>query len=149
MVAEGTRWQSIRSHCMVSSGVEKRCLIPVRVTQNRASSVRQRLEPTETSKQPIRTRYLGHVTGYQPIRDQYFLIRSVPDPHSPSLLHQGLFGRSLLGGRRVVGSRWAEWQGEGILPLLLICLQWRCMLSVEWEKIVTLTSVRERDCYFN
>eukprot|EP00116_Pleurobrachia_bachei_P014677 sb/3474939/ len=35
-------------------------------------------EPTETSKQPIRTRYLGHVTSYQPIRDQYFLIRSVP-----------------------------------------------------------------------
>eukprot|EP00116_Pleurobrachia_bachei_P004707 sb/3464969/ len=35
-------------------------------------------EPTDTSKQPIRTRYLGHVTGYQPIRDQYFLIRSVP-----------------------------------------------------------------------
>ena len=26
--------------------------------------------------QPIRTCYLGHVTGYQPIRDQYFLIRS-------------------------------------------------------------------------
>eukprot|EP00116_Pleurobrachia_bachei_P010115 sb/3470377/ len=39
-------------------------------------------EPTETSKQPIRTRYLGHVTGYQPIRDQYFLIRSVPVTHS-------------------------------------------------------------------
>eukprot|EP00116_Pleurobrachia_bachei_P012840 sb/3473102/ len=36
-------------------------------------------EPADTSKQPIRTRYLGHVTGYQPIRDQYFLIRSVPD----------------------------------------------------------------------
>eukprot|EP00116_Pleurobrachia_bachei_P016619 sb/3476881/ len=34
-------------------------------------------EPTETSKQPIRTRYLGHVTGYQPIRDQYSLILSV------------------------------------------------------------------------
>ena len=29
-------------------------------------------------KQPIRTRYQGHVTGYQPIRDQDFLIRSVP-----------------------------------------------------------------------
>eukprot|EP00116_Pleurobrachia_bachei_P001857 sb/3462119/ len=29
-------------------------------------------------KQPIRTRYLGEVTGYQPVRDQYFLIRSVP-----------------------------------------------------------------------
>ena len=34
-------------------------------------------EPTDTSKQPTITRYLGHVTGYQPIRDQYFLIRSV------------------------------------------------------------------------
>eukprot|EP00116_Pleurobrachia_bachei_P010209 sb/3470471/ len=33
----------------------------------------------KTSKQPIRTRFLGHVTGNQPIRDQYFLIRSVPD----------------------------------------------------------------------
>eukprot|EP00116_Pleurobrachia_bachei_P001834 sb/3462096/ len=30
-------------------------------------------EPTDTTKQPIRTRYLGHVTGYQPIRGQYFL----------------------------------------------------------------------------
>eukprot|EP00116_Pleurobrachia_bachei_P002114 sb/3462376/ len=39
-------------------------------------------EPTEASKQPIRTRYLGHVTGYQPINDQYFLIRSVPDAHT-------------------------------------------------------------------
>ena len=36
-------------------------------------------ESTEQSKQPIRTLYLGHVTGYQPITDQYFLIRSVPD----------------------------------------------------------------------
>eukprot|EP00116_Pleurobrachia_bachei_P002370 sb/3462632/ len=31
-------------------------------------------EQTETSKQPFRTCYLGHVSGYQPIRDQYFLI---------------------------------------------------------------------------
>eukprot|EP00116_Pleurobrachia_bachei_P005480 sb/3465742/ len=29
------------------------------------------IELTDTCKQPIRTRYLGHVTGYQPIRDQY------------------------------------------------------------------------------
>ena len=35
--------------------------------------------PTETSKQQIRARYLGHVTGYQPIRDQYFMVRSVAD----------------------------------------------------------------------
>ena len=33
-------------------------------------------------KQPIRTHYLGHVTGYQPIRDQYLLIRSVPTEDS-------------------------------------------------------------------
>ena len=39
----------------------------------------------EVSKRPIRTGYLGHVTGYQPIRDQYFLVRSVlltPPPPS-------------------------------------------------------------------
>ena len=35
-------------------------------------------EPTKSSKRPIRARYLGHVTGYQPIRDQYFLVRSFP-----------------------------------------------------------------------
>eukprot|EP00116_Pleurobrachia_bachei_P011089 sb/3471351/ len=29
-----------------------------------------------TGKQPIRTRYLSHVTGYKPIREHYFLIRS-------------------------------------------------------------------------
>eukprot|EP00116_Pleurobrachia_bachei_P017676 sb/3477938/ len=34
---------------------------------------------TEISKQPIRTRYLDHVTGYQPIKDRYFLIRSVTE----------------------------------------------------------------------
>eukprot|EP00116_Pleurobrachia_bachei_P006151 sb/3466413/ len=37
-----------------------------------------RQELTETSKQTIRTRYLCHVTGYQSIRNQYFLIRSIP-----------------------------------------------------------------------
>eukprot|EP00116_Pleurobrachia_bachei_P015297 sb/3475559/ len=35
-------------------------------------------ETTGFSKTPIKTHYLGHVTGYQPIRDQYFLILSVP-----------------------------------------------------------------------
>eukprot|EP00116_Pleurobrachia_bachei_P016014 sb/3476276/ len=41
-------------------------------------------EPTDTSKrkQPIETRYLDHLTGYQPIRDQYFPIRSVPGEES-------------------------------------------------------------------
>eukprot|EP00116_Pleurobrachia_bachei_P013641 sb/3473903/ len=38
-----------------------------------------RNRPTsDTSKHPIRTRYLDHVTVYRPIRDLYFLIRSVP-----------------------------------------------------------------------
>eukprot|EP00116_Pleurobrachia_bachei_P005833 sb/3466095/ len=31
--------------------------------------------PGHQGKRPIRTRYLGHVTGYQPIREQYFLVR--------------------------------------------------------------------------
>eukprot|EP00116_Pleurobrachia_bachei_P017818 sb/3478080/ len=31
-----------------------------------------RIPGREGWKQPIRTRYLGHVTGYQPIRGQYF-----------------------------------------------------------------------------
>ena len=29
------------------------------------------------SKEPIRTCYFGNVTGYRPIRDHYFLIRSI------------------------------------------------------------------------
>ena len=33
---------------------------------------------TGPSKQPIRILYLSHVTSYQPIRDQYFLVQSVP-----------------------------------------------------------------------
>eukprot|EP00116_Pleurobrachia_bachei_P004041 sb/3464303/ len=42
---------------------------------NRGPTVLQ--EPTETNKQPIRTHYLGHMIGYQPIRDQYLLIRGM------------------------------------------------------------------------
>ena len=37
----------------------------------------EKQHPTGPSKQPIRTRYLGHVNGCRPFRDQYFLIRSV------------------------------------------------------------------------
>eukprot|EP00116_Pleurobrachia_bachei_P017500 sb/3477762/ len=40
-------------------------------------------EFSDTSKQPIRTRYLGHVTGYHPIRDQHF--RSVPNYYHEDL----------------------------------------------------------------
>ena len=41
------------------------------MTRAKNLGVRVRLETTDTNKQPIRTRYLGHVTGYQPIRDEY------------------------------------------------------------------------------
>eukprot|EP00116_Pleurobrachia_bachei_P009006 sb/3469268/ len=34
---------------------------------------RYQVPGTDTSKHPIRPRYLVHVTGYQPIRDQYYL----------------------------------------------------------------------------
>eukprot|EP00116_Pleurobrachia_bachei_P014448 sb/3474710/ len=43
---------------------------------NRPVFTHHNFDPTETSKQSIRTRYLGHMTGYQPIRGQYFLISS-------------------------------------------------------------------------
>eukprot|EP00116_Pleurobrachia_bachei_P019394 sb/3479656/ len=50
------------------------------VIRGNKARVRAIREPTDTSKQPIRTRYLCLVTGYQQIRDEYFLIRSVPAP---------------------------------------------------------------------
>ena len=36
---------------------------------------------TEPGRQPIRARYLGHVAGFRPIRDQYFLILSSSKQH--------------------------------------------------------------------
>eukprot|EP00116_Pleurobrachia_bachei_P015295 sb/3475557/ len=35
-------------------------------------------DKTGSSEKPIRTCYFGHVTGYQPIREQYFLIPNQP-----------------------------------------------------------------------
>ena len=32
----------------------------------------------ESMKQPIRTRYLGHVPGYQPIREKNFIFPTQP-----------------------------------------------------------------------
>ena len=45
---------------------------------NGSQVVEERGNLCDTSKQPIRNLYLCHVTGYQPIEDQYFLILSVP-----------------------------------------------------------------------
>eukprot|EP00116_Pleurobrachia_bachei_P004941 sb/3465203/ len=39
---------------------------------------KERLDEYKRLQTPIRTRYLGHVTGYRRIRDQYFMIRSDP-----------------------------------------------------------------------
>ena len=44
-----------------------------------SEQVKVEQQPTESSKQPIRVRYFGHVTGSQPIGDQYYLIRSIPE----------------------------------------------------------------------
>eukprot|EP00116_Pleurobrachia_bachei_P003205 sb/3463467/ len=50
------------------------------------------MEPTDTSKLPVRTRYLGHVTGYQPIRDQYFgRFLHVPPVHRRKRPNRSLF----------------------------------------------------------
>eukprot|EP00116_Pleurobrachia_bachei_P000137 sb/3460399/ len=53
-----------------------------------AGTIQCSQEPIETSKQPIRTRCLGHVTGYQPIRDQFFPVSEcITNSHekSPSM----------------------------------------------------------------
>eukprot|EP00116_Pleurobrachia_bachei_P003321 sb/3463583/ len=72
---------------ILSSGVRTQC----QATQRNSaiahrSFAKQPVTSTrvEQGKQPIRTPYLGHVTGYQPIRDQYVLIRSVPGCPFPS-----------------------------------------------------------------
>eukprot|EP00116_Pleurobrachia_bachei_P004131 sb/3464393/ len=58
----------------LESGEWSEAILPV---CKKCTSIPLRQEPTDTSKQPIRTRYLGHVTGYQPIRDE-FLPGSIP-----------------------------------------------------------------------
>ena len=60
------------------------------------SEIQNIQEPTESSKQPIRTRYLGHVTGYQPIRCHYFLMRSEYVYFNPML--NEFRGQIMLGG---------------------------------------------------
>ena len=59
---------------VTKSGSDCSCILGVHVQDFQTTFQ----EPTEPSKQPIRTSYLVHVTGYQPIRDQYFIIRSIP-----------------------------------------------------------------------
>ena len=67
-------------HCTSLNCSLEYTVIMLRDLQSREEILENGLEEETTgfSKQRIRTRYLGHVTGYQPIREQYFLIRSVP-----------------------------------------------------------------------
>ena len=72
------------THCPVSGGVAESelcngpsCPICSAVSARGVTDT-VRWKGRGVSRQPIRTLYLGHVTGYQPIREQYFLIWSVP-----------------------------------------------------------------------
>eukprot|EP00116_Pleurobrachia_bachei_P006505 sb/3466767/ len=65
--------------CELHGIVNKAIVVCGRETKKQTASKDHCQEPTDSSNQPIRTRCLGHVTGYQPIRDQYLLNRSVPD----------------------------------------------------------------------
>eukprot|EP00116_Pleurobrachia_bachei_P007116 sb/3467378/ len=68
-------WDAMRNNIMIKAAASKNNMIKTAPDGGRQ-------QPTETSKQPIRTRYLGHVTGYKPIKDQYFQIGSVPGGRS-------------------------------------------------------------------
>ena len=50
----------------------------MRITPSPISNLKWKLDHLPLSKQAIRTRYLGHVTDYQPIRHQYFPVKTIP-----------------------------------------------------------------------
>eukprot|EP00116_Pleurobrachia_bachei_P016362 sb/3476624/ len=74
---------NLTSHNNVSSKTNR--AVPYIYIRNRPKQV--------NTKQPISTHYLGHVTSYQPIRDQYFLTRAVPHIHlSPQRMQRNTGG---------------------------------------------------------
>eukprot|EP00116_Pleurobrachia_bachei_P004843 sb/3465105/ len=99
-----------------------------------SSSAANAMEPTDTSKRSIRTRYLGHVTGYQPIRIQYFLIRSVPNktPCSqlPNLntLYGGAIPHLIIKSEQTV----MHFQSIGLTQFSLLSLGARELWSEHW-----------------
>eukprot|EP00116_Pleurobrachia_bachei_P001733 sb/3461995/ len=64
-----------------------KCSLPLRVTcsQPQLGNKREWFSMSGTNQEPTETR---HVTGYQPIRDQYFLIRSVPGTNLEALFSE-------------------------------------------------------------
>eukprot|EP00116_Pleurobrachia_bachei_P005786 sb/3466048/ len=75
----------------------QRVKLDLHISSRSVPAVEVKQEPTETSKQSIRTLYIGHMTGYQPIKDQYFLIRSVPE--SDFLKFTGIYNVSIIASK--------------------------------------------------
>eukprot|EP00116_Pleurobrachia_bachei_P011707 sb/3471969/ len=69
---EGNSLREIEKHVVVFVVCQSVSQVQRGTYNNISVSVCCVKEPTKTSKQPTKTRYLGHVTGYQPIRDQCF-----------------------------------------------------------------------------
>eukprot|EP00116_Pleurobrachia_bachei_P007942 sb/3468204/ len=108
----------------------------------------------DTSKQPIRTRYLGHVTGYQPIRDQYLLTFQ---EGWVGWIFGGVEagwgeGRSLGGVEAGCGGEWVGWRlggveagwGEGWVGQRVggvdeLYSEWMGgMVVVEWDRLAVI-----------
>ena len=61
---------------MVAPGHDSYLLPQLEITEHSLND-----DQVRAKQEPIRTCYLGHVTGHQPIRDQYSLFRSVHAPY--------------------------------------------------------------------
>eukprot|EP00116_Pleurobrachia_bachei_P008113 sb/3468375/ len=93
--------------------------------------------------EPIRTRYLGHVTRYQPIRNQCFLIRSVPGNMRDNAKGQDLTDISHIShshtvsygnhGNPTLSPSWRYMLGLSSVPaILMVILVWSTSESVRW-----------------
>eukprot|EP00116_Pleurobrachia_bachei_P013056 sb/3473318/ len=71
----------------VSFNLQTQLLLTLKCPSALSSSIISSYTRPGTSKQPIRTRYLGHVTGYQPIRDYLVFSGSWLSASEESLYH--------------------------------------------------------------
>ena len=69
IVGKPPHHSALRGNCAIPSEVKRQLKL---ITIIIAIQV-----PTDTSKEPLRGHYLGHVTGYQPIGGEYLLTLSV------------------------------------------------------------------------
>eukprot|EP00116_Pleurobrachia_bachei_P002893 sb/3463155/ len=84
-------WWLGREYLVIVPATSDLLALPVPEIQTRISNCCSKggQKPTEASKQQITTRYLGHVTGYRPVKDRYFLIRSLRYGSSPAIIIYG------------------------------------------------------------